>query len=105
MIGDGLCIHGPHKRRPVGCLRREQPFADELFGDGGDDTLMAYAGADTLQGGAGNDRMELLGLVDPAPSSLLDGGTGTDEGLMRAAPNSILNVENVLDQHGRPIPY
>ena len=103
LIGDGVCIHGPHKQRPVGCLPHEQPFDDELFGDGGDDTLLAYAGADTLHGGPGNDRFELLGIVDPAPSTFLDGGTGADEAIMRIPLQSIFNVENVLDAHGHPL--
>jgi hypothetical protein len=87
----------------VRCLRFEEAFDDELFGDGGDDTLMANAGADTLNGGPGNDRMELIGLVDPSADSLLDGGTGRDEVLTRRVPDTVLNMESVLDQRGQPI--
>ena len=49
---------------------------DSLTGGAGNDRLVAGAGSDTLRGGEGDDQFSVDGVK--APTSVIDGGAGTD---------------------------
>lgn len=72
------------------------PFADRIFGYGGDDTLIGGGGADTLAGGSGDDLLAGGGGAD-----VMNGGSGDDTVSYRGftARISLSLATGVVDFH------
>jgi Ca2+-binding RTX toxin-like protein len=59
-------------------------FADNLFGDAGDDLINSGAGNDSIQGGDGTDVINTEDVDDSADDDTLDGDSGTDRQLAKS---------------------
>jgi Ca2+-binding RTX toxin-like protein len=82
-------------------------FADQIFGDAGDNRLDGRGGNDTIDGGAGIDWVEYNQAmravhVDLSQGKAFDDGQGVGDAAQDAAveQDTLLNIENVLGGYG-----
>jgi Ca2+-binding RTX toxin-like protein len=97
--GNDILFDGRHcgpRDRHARCLRAQQQYADELYGEGGDDRLLGVAGENSLFGGDGDDLLVAAHTILLEPlAQLLDGGGGKDTALVDRDVDEVLNVEEV----------